>query len=211
MPTSTNNVATKFTFDTEFAGSENRPTPAARARQKQTLTNEEVEILQARARSEGESAAAVRATQALDRTVAALTIAVRAALDTSHAEIEAVRAEACELALAMAKRIAPAALAALPAGDVEIALRQAMHQAIGEPRITLRAAPVVIETLQARLDDIAHEEGYDGRVMIAADSAMTGADCRIEWRGGGAERREAVIEEALTALIAHRFSHNVKG
>ena len=211
MPTSTNNVATKFTFDTEFAGSENRPTPAARARQKQTLTNEEVEILQARARSEGESAAAVRATQALDRTVAALTIAVRAALDTSHAEIEAVRAEACELALAMAKRIAPAALAALPAGDVEIALRQAMHQAIGEPRITLRAAPVVIEALRARLDDIAHEEGYDGRVMIAADSAMTGADCRIEWRGGGAERREAVIEEALTALIAHRFSHNVKG
>ena len=211
MPTSTNNVATKFTFDTEFAGSENRPTPAARARQKQTLTNEEVEILQARARSEGESAAAVRATQALDRTVAALTIAVRAALDTSHAEIEAVRAEACELALAMAKRIAPAALAALPAGDVEIALRQAMHQAIGEPRITLRAAPVVIEALQARLDDIAHEEGYDGRVMIAADATMTGADCRIEWRGGGAERREAVIEEALTALIAHRFSHNVKG
>ena len=47
--------------------------------------------------------------------------------------------------------------------------------------------------------------------MIAADGAMTGADCRIEWRGGGAERREAVIEEALTALIAHRFSHNVKG
>ena len=211
MPTSTNNVATKFTFDTEFAGSENRPTPAARARQKQTLTNEEVEILQARARSEGESAAAVRATQALDRTVAALTIAVRAALDTSHAEIEAVRAEACELALAMAKRIAPAALAALPEGDVEIALRQAMHQAIGETRITLRAAPVVIEALQARLDDIAHEEGYDGRVMIAADATMTGADCRIEWRGGGAERREAVIEEALTALIAHRFSHNVKG
>ena len=86
-----------------------------------------------------------------------------------------------------------------------------MHQAIGETRITLRAAPVVIEALQARLDDIAHEEGYDGRVMIAADATMTGADCRIEWRGGGAERREAVIEEALTALIAHRFSHNVKG
>ena len=28
------------------------------------------------------------------------------------------------------------ALKALPPGDVEIALRQAMHQAIGEPRIT---------------------------------------------------------------------------
>jgi flagellar assembly protein FliH len=48
--------------------------------------------------------------------------------------------------------------------------------------------------------------------MIAADPAMQGADCRIEWRGGGAERREQTIEDALTALIVRRFSNNdVKG
>ena len=198
--------AKKFTFDTEFAGAESRPSPAARARQKQTLTTEEIDALAQKARVEGESLASVRAAEALDRSVAALTIAVRAALDTSHAEIEAVRAEACILALAMAKRIAPAALAALPAGDVEIALRQAMHQAIGEPRITLRAAPAVVDVLEARLTDIAHEEGYEGRVSIAPDAAMRGADCRIEWRGGGAERSEAAIEDALTALITKRFS-----
>ena len=94
---------------------------------------------------------------------------------------------------------------------MENALRQAMHQAIGEPRITLRAAPAVVEVLEPRLAGIAHEEGYEGRVQIAADPAMTGADCRIEWRGGGAERSEQTIEDALTALIAHRFSHTVKG
>ncbi|HKQ44292.1 MAG TPA: FliH/SctL family protein [Rhizomicrobium sp.] len=199
--------ARKFTFDTEFTGAEDRQGPAARARQKQTLTIEEIESLQAAARSEGES----NARAALERSVAALTIAVRAALDTSHAEIEKLRDEAARLALAMARKIAPAALAALPAGDVEIALRQAMHQAIAEPRITLRAAPAVTEVLEPRLNEIAHEEGYEGRVLIAADPAMTGADCRIEWRGGGAERSETVIEEALTALIAHRFSHQVKG
>ncbi len=208
MSPSSQNSSRKFTFDTEFAGGETRPTAAARARQKQTLTTEELENLQASARSEGENNATVRAAEALDRTIAALTITIRAALDNSHAQVEALRAEAAELALAMAKRIAPAALAALPAGDVEIALRQAMHQAIGEPRITLRAAPAVVDALEARLTDIAHEEGYEGRVMIAADAAMTGADCRIEWRGGGAERSEKAIEDALTALIAHRFSHN---
>ncbi len=175
------NSARKFTFDTEFAGGEDRPTEAARARQKKTLTTEELENLQALARSEGENDAKARAIETLERTIAALTISV------------------------------PAALAALPAGDVEIALRQAMHQALAEPRITLRAAPQVTEVLEPRLSEIAHEEGYDGRVMIAADPAMTGADCRIEWRGGGAERSEQAIEDALTALIAHRFSHTVKG
>jgi len=201
-------AAKKFTFDTEFLGAENRPAPAARARQKQTLTTEELESMQASARSEGENVASVRSAEALERTVAALTISIRAALDTCHAEIETVRAEAAALALAMARKIAPAALAALPAGDVEQALRQAMLQAIGEPRITLRASPAVVAVLEPRITDIAHEEGYDGRVMIAADPHMTGADCRIEWRGGGAERSEQAIEEALTALIAHRFSHS---
>ena len=77
----------------------------------------------------------------VNQTLAALVISLRAALDQSHVEIEQLRAEATEIAFAAAKKIAPAALAALPAGDVEAALRGAMHQAIGEPRITLRAAP----------------------------------------------------------------------
>jgi flagellar assembly protein FliH len=200
----------KFTFDTEFRGEKDSPSEAARGRQKQTLTLEELERLQAEAHAAGADNAQARAAEAIERTLAALTIAVRAALDISHAEIETVRDEAARLALAMARKIAPAALTALPAGDVENALRQAMHQAIGEPRITLRAAPAVVEALEPRLTDIAHEEGYEGRLMIAADSAMTGADCRIEWRGGGAERSEAVIEEALTTLITRRFSQ-VKG
>ena len=86
-----------------------------------------------------------------------------------------------------------------------------MHQAIGEPRITVRAAPAVTEVLEPRLADIAHQEGYEGRVMVAPDPAMAAGDCRIEWRGGGAERSESAIEDALTSLIAHRFSSLVKG
>jgi len=209
--TTAKSSAPKFTFDTEFSGAQDRRAPAAQARQKQTLTIDELEKLKATARSEGESSAEARATEALERTIAALTISVRAALDVSHAEIEQVRDDAARLALAMAKKIAPAALAALPASDVETALRQAMHQAIAEPRITLRAAPGVTEVLEPRLTDIAHEEGYEGRVLIAADPAMTGADCRIEWRGGGAERNENDIENALSALISRHFSNPVKG
>ncbi len=45
----------KFTFDTEFLGAEDRRAPAARARQKQTLTTEELDRMQADARSEGEN------------------------------------------------------------------------------------------------------------------------------------------------------------
>ena len=197
----------KFTFDTEFRTEGDVVSSAARARQKQTMTTEELEALCARAEAQGTEAASVRAAESLEQTVVTLISALRVALDQSHAQIEMVRTEAALLAMAAAKKIAPAALAALPAGDVENALREAMHQAVGEPRITLRAAPQVIAALEAKVAEIAHEEGYDGRVMLAADPAIAGADCRIEWRGGGSERSEAAIEAALDALIARRFSH----
>jgi flagellar assembly protein FliH len=191
----------KFTFDTEFRDGSVVISEAARARQKKTFTTEEIETMCARAKQEGSETGQVRAAETINQTLAALVISIRAALDQSHAE-------ATELAFAAAKKIAPAALAALPAGDVEAALREAMHQAIGEPRITLRAAPEVIAAIEARIAAIAHEEGYDGRVMIAADPAIRGADCRIEWRGGGSERSEAAIEAALDALIERRFSNS---
>jgi flagellar assembly protein FliH len=202
----TGKATAKFTFDTEFRGASDVASDAARARQKKTLTIEEIETLRASAQAEGTQAASVRAAENIERTADALVMALRAALDRSHDEIENLRAEAAALALAAAKKIAPAALAALPAGDVENALREAMHQAIGEPRITLRAAPDVTAALEGKVEAIAHEEGYDGRVILAADPAITGADCRIEWRGGGSERSEAAIEAALDALIARRFS-----
>ncbi|HYJ35070.1 MAG TPA: hypothetical protein VEV64_02855, partial [Rhizomicrobium sp.] len=65
--------AQKFTFDTEFAGSEDRAAPTARARQKQTLTVEELENLKTLARHEGANSAEIHAAEALERSIAALT------------------------------------------------------------------------------------------------------------------------------------------
>jgi flagellar assembly protein FliH len=206
-------TAPKFTFDTEFRGESDVVSNAARARQKKTMTTEEIDSMCSRARAEGSKAGQVRASENIDRGVAALTIAVRAALEQSHAEVESLREEAAGVALAIAARLAPAAIAALPEADVMAALRQLLHQALGEPRVTLFAAPAVIEAIAPRINDIAAEEGYEGRVVLTPDAALTAADCRIEWRGGGSERSTETIEQTIQALIAHRFaqSTSVKG
>ncbi|MBV9550671.1 MAG: hypothetical protein JO256_13465 [Alphaproteobacteria bacterium] len=192
----------KFTFDTEFVGSGERRSAESDRRRKKTLTVEEIEKLQAAAHAEGQNGAAARTAEALTLLSTSLHTAVAAA----HAEIEAVRAEAAAIALAAARRLAPAAIAALPAADVEAALRAAMHQAIGEPRLMLRAAPDIAALIEPRLAEFAHEEGYEGRVLVTADPHFAGADCRIEWRGGGTERSFAAIETAMAELIEQRFS-----
>ena len=52
------------------------------------------------------------------------------------------------------------------------------------------------------------KSGYEGRVLVAADPLIHGADCRIEWRGGGSERSEAAIQTALETLITRRFANH---
>lgn len=204
----------KFTFDTEFVAGGERRSAEAERRQKKTLTVDEIDGLKAMARAEGEASTVARNGETTNRELAALTISVRAVCDQIRAEVEGLRAEAADIALAAARRLAPAAIRALPGADVEAALREAMHQAIGEPRLTLRAAPDIAGLIEPRLSDIAHEEGYDGRIHVTADPHFAGADCRIEWRGGGAERSFAAIEAAIGTIIEQRFSEfssRVKG
>jgi flagellar assembly protein FliH len=197
--------ATKFTFDTVFADGESHASGAAVARRKRMISQGEIEELCTAARAEGMKAGEVRAQEAIAQSIRALSGAVHEALMQATEEVEALRSEAAHLAFALGKKLAHAALGCFPAEEVEGALREAMHQAIGEPRVLLRAAPEVAEALKPKLSAVAHEEGFEGRVQVAGEPHFSGADCRIEWRGGGAERIQTAIEKALEDILARRF------
>ena len=197
--------ATKFTFDTVFADTRDVASDAAKARQRRSLTEGEIDKLCADAREEGMKAGEVRAVEALEIAARDVTVAIDSALAKTARYVEIIRAQSAEVAFAVARKVARAAVSAFPHAEVEAALRDAMHQAIGEPRILLRMAPAVAETLAPHIAQITHDEGYEGRVQISPDAALKGADCRVEWRGGGAERAEAAIDAALDELVARHF------
>jgi flagellar assembly protein FliH len=199
-------TATKYTFDTEFRTEGDLISNAARARQKKAYSNSEIDQLCARARDQGMKAGQVRAQEAVAAGAGEVVATLKNVLARTSQEIEQVRAEAALIALVAAKKLAKAALAHLPQAEIESALRDAMHQAIGEPRILLRTAQGVSDAISARLTEIAHDEGFDGRVQISGDPMLKGTDCRIEWRGGGAERSEQNIENALQELITRHFA-----
>ena len=72
--------------------------------------------------------------------------------------------------------------------------------------MVVKTTPKLASAIEARAAAIAAEQGFDGRVQIVADPKLTGADCRLEWRGGGLERAHSVIDAALADLIARRFA-----
>lgn len=197
--------ATKFTFDTVFTAERDVMADAARGRKRRSLSETEIEALCADARTEGMKSGEIQAIEAVAAGAKDAVRAIAEALSQLAQRSHTMQEQAAGLALALARKLAHSALTTFPQADVEAALREAMHQAIGEPRIVLKAAPAVAEALTARIAEIAHEEGYEGRVQVSADPSLKRADCRIEWRGGGAERAEAAIESALEQLLARNF------
>lgn len=200
--------AKKFTFDVEFRPEGDLVSNAARLRQRKVFTQEELDSMLTRARHDGMKMGQVRAAEATVAVIEQLCSVVREAANSTRGQIEDVRREAASLAFVAAKKLAGEAVAALPEADVEVALREAIHQAISEPRIVLRAAPNVVAALKDKLDELAHETGYEGRIVASPELGMKGGDCRIEWRGGGAERSMDQLEEAIGEVVARRFSQN---
>jgi len=121
-------------------------------------------------------------------------------------QVDTLRSDASGLALIAGRKLAHVAVSQMPHGEVEEALREALHQAITEPRIVLRAAPEVVSEIKDKLEDLAMESGFEGRLVATADPAIRGADCRIEWRGGGAERSMQQLEEAIGEVVSRRLS-----
>ena len=199
------NKAVKFTFDTHFDGSTPGETKND-ARSRKTYSADEIELMKREASEEGRRDGNVRATQAVAASMGQVAAAVLAAIEAMDEEIETIRTEAAMLAVAAAKKLARAALAAVPEPEITEALRAALHQAIGEPRIVVKTAPHLAQAIEQRAAEIAVQEGYEGRMHFVADGDLFDADCRIEWRGGGIERAQATIEAALDDLVARRFT-----
>jgi flagellar assembly protein FliH len=192
----------KFTFDTDF---DDRAAEEAEARARKSFSTEEIETLKRDAREEGRKHADILATQAVAASIGQVAAAMLAAIEAMDGEVERLRAEAASLALAAARKLAGAALDHAPETEIAEALNVALHHAIGEARVVVKTPPALAKAIESRAAEIAAEQGFEGRIQIAGDSTLSGADCRIEWRGGGVERSHSVIENALADLIARRF------
>jgi flagellar assembly protein FliH len=198
------NTKVKFTFDTDFDAANPR-NEKSQVRSRKSYSAEEIDAMKHEAREEGRVDGDVRANHAIATSIGQVAAAVLAAIEAMDGEIECIRAEAAGLAIMAAKKLAHAALASAPEAEIEEALRVALHQAIGEARVVVTTSPLLSRKIQERADEIAHNEGYEGRIQFVPDDRMANADCRIEWRGGGIERAQSAIESALADLMARRF------
>jgi flagellar assembly protein FliH len=129
---------------------------------------------------------------------------------TQQLEAVAARleAESVEVAVAVARKLAPELVAAEPLAEIEVLASSCFRQLIAAPHVVVRIAEPTYEAAHKRLEEIARLHGFEGRLVVLAEPGIALGDCRIEWADGGVARdraaTEAAIGEAVGRYVASR-------
>jgi flagellar assembly protein FliH len=201
----------KYLFDRSFAPEDIAAEEKARVKQAcaPTYSEEELEAAREQARSEGHQAGLAQARTEIEQIVANTLTSVDGSIASLIGRYEQdfadVRRDAAEMAVAVARKLAPALIARQPAAEVEALVTECLADLRDEPRVVVRASELVVDALKPRIENIAAGNAFPGRVILLPDDNLQGADCRVEWADGGVEREiEALdrrIDEAVSRFV----------
>jgi flagellar assembly protein FliH len=133
-------------------------------------------------------------------------------IERALAGVEArLETEAVEVAVAVAGKLAPELVASEPLAEISALATDAFRQLVTTPRIAVHIGADIYEAAKEKLEEIARQRGFEGRLIVEADARMAPGDCRIEWADGGINRdlaaTRAAIDEAVARYVAARIAN----
>lgn len=185
------NQPTKFKFDTVF-GSKGATTHA-----RSSYTSDEVEAIRRETFAQGRADTEAQAAAARTASLAAIAESLIRMTGELEAAVKTMRQDSAAIAIEVGRKLAEVALEAFPLKEIEALLTDCLHKLHDEPRIVVRLAPANAEALRADIDALCQQHAFAGRVVILAEPALTGSDCRVEWADGGVERDLASAFSAI--------------
>ena len=179
----------KFLFEQDFA-------PGASQAEKAVAAAEHaLKLAEAESRRASATASTrpnARATRSPQRRTAAAFEQIGGAVERFASSIVAaeqrLEAEAIELAVAIASKLAPELVQREPFGEIAALATECFRQLSTAPHVVVRVNDALHETAKTQLEEIARTRGFEGRLVVIAEPEIAVGDCRIEWADGGVVR-----------------------
>ncbi|CCD93557.1 putative protein involved in flagellar synthesis [Bradyrhizobium sp. ORS 375] len=191
----------KFLFDTDFAAPEKtreRGASAAEIAQK-------VAAAEAAAYRNGYEAAQREAKVEADRRVAAALEQINIQLQGISARFAGIEqrmeTEAVDVAVAVARKLCAALIEAEPLGEITGLVHDCFSHLVATPHLVLRINDTLYELAREKIERLAKQSGFEGRLVILAEPEIATGDCRIEWADGGVVLERAAIDAKINELV----------
>jgi len=139
-----------------------------------------------------------RMADAMDRIAANLAEANKA-INSIEARLEC---EAVEVAVAVARKLAPALIAREPFAEIAELASGCFRELVSSPHIAIRVNDALYAQAREKLEDIVRAKNFQGRLVVLAEPDIAAGDCRIEWADGGVNRDSAAADAAIGVAVA---------
>ena len=191
----------KFLFDMDFSAPDRmreRPATPAEIAQK-------VAAAEARAYRDGYDAAQREAKAESDRRSAAAleeigvnikSIALRFSGIETRMETEAV-----DVAVAVARKLCSTLIAAEPLSEIIGLVKDCFSHLVATPHLVVRINESLYDAAHERIERLAKQSGFEGRLVILAEPEIATGDCKIEWADGGVVLEREAIEAKINELV----------
>lgn len=203
----------KFLFDTiDFDEPEVVDAAPTFSEEQVTLARDEGQKQgHAKGYAEGHAEAARAAHEAVEEKLRVLLDGVTLSLGQLTANEERREMEKCidaaRMALHIVHKLMPQLAASHGLPEVERIIASAVDVRRDEPRIAVTVPTALLDALKGRIDQLAQDRGFAGKLILIADDAMAPSDCRVEWADGGSER----LLGRLMLQIEGEFSRAIAG
>ncbi|MGH6953701.1 MAG: hypothetical protein ACREGL_05935, partial [Alphaproteobacteria bacterium] len=147
-------------------------------------TRSEVAAAAEAAFADGRAAGAAEAEQLAGRTLAAISRALTGLRDVHVAAIRQANRDAVTIAVALVKKLLPSYEREGCPAEIEAIVAHCLARRAEEPRIVVRVAESQLDPLGRRIDALAQESGFGGKIVLLAEPGLAPSDCRVEWADG---------------------------
>ena len=195
---------TKFLFDTDFAGdADGKP-----AEPMITLAEHAVQLAEAdtaahrRGYAEAQSDAGVETDRRIAGALESIAASLAVANDALHAIETRLECEAVEVAVAVARKLAPALIAREPFAEISALASDCFRQLIASPHVAVRVNDALYAAAKEKLDNIVRARSFEGRLVVLAEPDIAVGDSRVEWADGGINRDSSAADAVISAAVA---------
>ncbi len=190
----------KFLFDTDFSA-----TDKARERQTQAEIATKVAAAESRAYQAGFDAAMAEARAESDRRTALaleeIAIGIKGIAARFSGIEDRMETEAVDVAVAVGRKLCAALIAEQPLGEITALVSDCFAHLVSTPHLVVRINAQLYDIAHERIERLAKQSGFEGRLVILAEPEIASGDCRIEWADGGVVLDRAAIESKINELV----------
>jgi flagellar assembly protein FliH len=190
----------KFLFDMDFSAPDKRERAATPSEIAQKIAAAEARayrdgydaaLREARVQSDRRSALALEEIGIAMKGIAARYTTIETRMET----------EAVDVAIAVARKLCSELIAREPLGEITALVSDCFAQLVSTPHLVVRINDSLYEAAHERIDGLAKQSGFAGRLVILAEPEIETGDCRIEWADGGVVLERAAIEAKIKELV----------